>query len=133
MNTKPLPCTPVHGPTRGQEALLAPRGAKHDIDEVAPATAAKVVIYTTAYCGYCFAAKRLLDGKGVAYQQISADRRPDLRAWLIEALRQRTVPQVFINGQNIGGYTELAGLEARGELDELLAATPPVDNPALPS
>jgi glutaredoxin 3 len=94
---------------------------------------AAVVIYTTTTCGYCHAAKRLLSDKGVAYREIPVDGRPDLRRWLVEASRRHTVPQIFINGASIGGYTDLAGLEGRQALDDLLAAAPPVDNPSMPS
>jgi glutaredoxin 3 len=59
------------------------------------------------------------------------DCRPDLRQWLTQASGQHTVPQVFINGQSIGGYTETAQLAKSGELDDLLATAPSVDNPAV--
>ena len=94
---------------------------------------ASVVIYTTRYCGYCHAAKRLLDGLDVAYREIPADDRADLRNWLIDASQQHTVPQVFINGVPIGGYSELAALERSGKLPEWLAQTPPDDAEELPS
>mgnify|MGYP001564931554 CR=1 FL=1 len=61
------------------------------------------------------------------------DSRPDLRAWLAQASGQGTVPQLFINGESIGGYAETAELESSGELDRLLAVVPSVDNPALRS
>jgi glutaredoxin 3 len=94
---------------------------------------ANVVIYTTAYCGYCHAAKRLLDNKGVAYQEVACDRRPELRSWLLDATQQRTVPQIFINGESIGGFSELSALERGGRLDGKLATRPSVDNRSLPS
>ncbi len=94
---------------------------------------AKVTIYVTAYCGYCHAAKRLLHGKGVSFEEIRVDSRPDLRAWLAEVSEQRTVPQIFINGQPIGGYSELSAFEKGKQLDSMLATPPAVDNPALRS
>ncbi|MEM9694818.1 MAG: glutaredoxin domain-containing protein [Myxococcota bacterium] len=94
---------------------------------------AEVVIYTTAYCGFCHAAKRLLGSKGVDYREVPADRRPDLRSWLVEASAQSTVPQIFINGTSIGGFSELAELETGGELDPLLEQVPPVDKVDLPA
>lgn len=94
---------------------------------------AQVRIYTTRICPYCFAAKRLLDKKGVAYEEIGADGRADLRNWLIDASGQHTVPQIFINGQSIGGYDDMAELEKRKELDALLAAAPPPDLEPLPT
>jgi glutaredoxin 3 len=95
--------------------------------------AAKVTIYTTQYCGYCFAAKRLLDKKGAAYEEIRCDDRDDLRAWLESVSGQRTVPQIFINGESIGGYDELSGLHKAARLDAMLATPPSVDNPPLRS
>jgi glutaredoxin 3 len=94
---------------------------------------ADVVIYTTGYCGFCFAAKRLLDAKGVGYREVGADRRPDLRSWLVEASGQRTVPQVFVNGEAIGGFSELAQLERSGELDGKLSSPPQGDFSPPPS
>ena len=90
---------------------------------------ARVVVYTTRYCGYCHAAKRLLNAKGVSFEEIACDTRPDLRTWLRQASGQRTVPQIFINNDSIGGYSELAALESRGSLDPRLAEAP---DPALP-
>lgn len=87
-------------------------------------SSADVVVYTTRYCGFCHAAKRLLTAKGVSFEEVPCDTRPDLRAWLREASGQHTVPQVFINRESIGGYSELSSLEAAGTLDDRLAASP---------
>jgi glutaredoxin 3 len=96
-----------------------------------PAGPARVVIYTTRLCGFCFAAKRLLDKKGVAYQEVACDGRSDLRGWLQKMSGQHTVPQIFINGASIGGYSELSGLEEDGELDALLTRSPDANDPTL--
>jgi glutaredoxin 3 len=93
----------------------------------------RVIIYTTRSCGFCMAAKHLLEQKGIAYREIHADGRPDLRSWISQASGRHTVPQVFIDGSSIGGYTRLAALAASGELDELLSAAPPAEEPAFPS
>lgn len=85
---------------------------------------AEVVIYTTGYCGYCHAAKRLLAAKNIPFEEIGCDGRQDLRAWLVSVSGQRTVPQIFINGESIGGYTELAGLERSGTLDRRVEVAP---------
>jgi glutaredoxin 3 len=85
-------------------------------------TAAPVKIYVTAFCGYCRAALQLLDQKGVKYERVDVDGDHATRAWLREATGQSTVPQVFIDGRSYGGYTDIAALDRRGELDELLAA-----------
>jgi len=94
---------------------------------------ASVTVYTTDYCPYCVRAKALLAKKGVAFAEVSAEAREDLRAWLVKASGQRTVPQVFINGRAVGGFTDLCDLDRRGELDRLLASSPPEGLAALPS
>jgi len=94
---------------------------------------ADVVIYTTGICGFCHAAKRLLDQKDVEYREVRTEGRSDLRGWLVEASGQRTVPQIFINGEPIGGFSELSGLEGAGTLDDKLSAAPLVDRSPLPS
>lgn len=81
----------------------------------------KVVIYTTTYCPYCVAAKRLLERKQVEFEEVDVTSDSSLRLWLVEATGRRTVPQIFINGKPIGGYDELLSLEVAGELDVLLA------------
>jgi glutaredoxin 3 len=80
----------------------------------------KVQIYTTGWCPYCFAAKALLDGKGVAYEEIDASDSA-VRAEMIQrAHGRRTVPQIFIGDRHIGGYDDMAALERRGQLDPQL-------------
>ena len=85
---------------------------------------ADVLIYTTPYCPYCHMAKALFSRKGVAFTEVDVEERPELRRWLMDASGQRTVPQVFINGRSIGGFTELAALERAAKLDVLLADVP---------
>jgi glutaredoxin 3 len=82
---------------------------------------AKVEIYTTPFCGYCARAKSLLDGKGVAYDEMDVMMDDQTRSEMRKRARRTTVPQIFINGQHIGGSDELAALEAAGKLDPLLA------------
>lgn len=85
---------------------------------------ATVKIYTRAYCGYCDAAEDLLTEKGVTFEREDVTGKPERRRWLEQATGRRTVPQVFINGRPVGGYTDLRALDARGELDRLLAEAP---------
>ncbi len=85
---------------------------------------ATVRIYTTAYCGYCRAAERLLDRKQVAYTNTDVTRDPATRRWLVEATGRTTVPQIFINDRPVGGFDDLDALDRRGQLDALLAAAP---------
>lgn len=85
---------------------------------------AKVEIYTSPLCGFCHAAKRLLDGKGVAYEEFDVLFKPDLKKEMMQrADGRRTVPQIFIDGNGIGGCDELHALEASGELDGMLEAS----------
>jgi glutaredoxin 3 len=78
--------------------------------------AAEVTIFTTRACSYCRAAKRLLDARGIAYEEIDVSGDDAKRAWLVETTRRRTVPQIFIAGEPIGGYHELAALDRSGQL-----------------
>jgi len=81
-----------------------------------------VEIYTTPFCPYCTAAKRLLAKKGAAFTEIDVSRDAGLRATMTERAKgQRTVPQIFIGGLHVGGSDELHGLEDRRKLDPMLA------------
>ena len=86
---------------------------------------ADIEIYTTPLCPYCWRAKRLLSKKGLAFTEIDLWQESGRRAEMIERAGGRTtVPQLFIDGQAIGGSDELAALDASGELDALLGAAP---------
>ncbi|EED32160.1 glutaredoxin 3 [gamma proteobacterium NOR5-3] len=85
---------------------------------------AEVTLYSTRFCPYCVAAKRLLDAKGVKYVDIPVDGDPQLRQEMSKRAGQRTVPQIWIGDEHVGGYTDLAALEQRGLLDGLLSAAP---------
>ncbi|MCH7518751.1 MAG: glutaredoxin 3 [Candidatus Dadabacteria bacterium] len=85
----------------------------------------KVEIYTSTYCAYCYAAKALLNKKGVEFTEINLSRDPELRIKLVEKHNWRTVPIIVINENLIGGYEELVELERRGELDQLLSVEIP--------
>lgn len=81
----------------------------------------KVEIYTTTICPYCIRAKALFDKKGVSYTEINLNTEPALRDDMItRAQGRRTVPQIFINDQHIGGCDDLYALDREGKLDELL-------------
>jgi glutaredoxin 3 len=83
---------------------------------------ADVTIYTRMMCGYCMAAKRLLDQKGVAYEEHDASFSPELRREMIQRANGRsTFPQIFIGEVHVGGSDDLHALEASGKLDVLLA------------
>ena len=82
---------------------------------------AKIEIYTTMWCGYCARAKSLLEKKGAAYVEVDVMMDETKRAEMRERAKRSTVPQIFINGQHIGGSDELSALEQAGKLDPLLA------------
>ncbi len=82
---------------------------------------AKIEIYTTPFCGYCARAKGLLDRKGASYEEMDVMMDDKKRSEMRERAKRSTVPQIFINGQHIGGSDELAALEQAGRLDTLLA------------
>jgi glutaredoxin 3 len=83
---------------------------------------AKIEIYTKEWCPYCTRAKRLLEGKGAAFEEYDISMGGPQRAEMVQRANGRTtVPQVFIDGAHIGGSDDLAALESRGELDRLLA------------
>ena len=82
---------------------------------------AKIEIYTTPFCGYCARAKGLLDSKDAAYDEMDVMVDDKKRTEMRERSRRTTVPQIFINGQHIGGSDDLAALDQAGKLDALLA------------
>jgi glutaredoxin 3 len=84
-----------------------------------------IIVYTTPFCGYCYAAKRLLSSKGADFTEVNVMLDRDRRAEMIErSSGRRTVPQIFIGDRHIGGYDDLSALDSSGELDELLALNP---------
>ncbi len=85
--------------------------------------AAEVKIYTRQWCGYCTAAERLLKNKGVTFENIDCTSDNAKRKWLVEVTGRTTVPQIFIDGQAVGGYDDLSALDRTGKLDQLLAGT----------
>lgn len=82
----------------------------------------KVVLYGTRTCPYCVAARRLLQGKGVEYKDISVDGQPQARAELRERSGRHTVPQIWVGETHVGGFDDLQRLHMTGELDKLLNA-----------
>jgi len=81
----------------------------------------KIEIYTTLFCPFCIRAKQLLDAKGVMYYETDVTTRLSLREAMTERAGGRTsVPQIFIDGQHIGGCNDLLALERLGQLDRLL-------------
>lgn len=80
----------------------------------------RVQIYTSSYCGYCTAAKALLDDKGIDYEEINISQDREQKRKVMEEFNWRTVPIIVINDRLIGGYRELKTLEIQHKLDDLL-------------
>jgi glutaredoxin 3 len=84
---------------------------------------AKIEIYSSPFCGFCHAAKRLLNQKGAEFTEIDVMKEPQRRAEMVSRSGGgRTVPQIFIDGIHVGGSDELHALDRRGGLDPMLNA-----------
>jgi len=83
---------------------------------------ARVRMYSTGFCGYCQRAEALLKARGVQdIEKLRVDQDPGLLAEMVQKTGRRTVPQVFINDQHVGGYDDLAEIDRKGSLRDLLA------------
>ncbi len=81
---------------------------------------AKVEIYATSFCRHCMDARDFLQAKGIEYEEYLLDLMPLEKDVMIERCGQKSIPQIFINGQHIGGLTDLKELDSSGKLDKLL-------------
>ena len=82
---------------------------------------AQIEIYTSPLCGYCHAAKRLLNAKKAPFVEINVMANPAKRQQMMSRANGRhTVPQIFINGQHIGGFDDMNAMDRAGKLDPLL-------------
>ena len=84
-----------------------------------------IVIYSTAMCPYCVRAKMLLQRKGMRWEEKRIDLDHELADEMLKRSRRRTVPQIFIDDHHVGGYDDMAELDAMGQLDPLLGLAPP--------
>ena len=82
--------------------------------------AVPVVVYSTTICPYCVRAKQLHKQKGVDYEDINLDKRPELRNDVMKRSGRRTVPQIWVGETHVGGFDELWALDRAGKLDPLL-------------
>lgn len=86
---------------------------------------AKIVMYCTEVCPYCVRAEQLLQRKGIKeIEKIRIDLHPEMREVMIQKTNRRTVPQIFINDEHVGGYDDMAALDRAGKLDPMLANNP---------
>lgn len=83
---------------------------------------ARIIVYSSPFCGYCGAAKRLLTKKGYGFEEIDVLFEPARRDEMVRLSGRQTIPQIFIDGAHVGGYDDLRALDQRGELDRLMAA-----------
>ncbi|MCW8889027.1 MAG: glutaredoxin 3 [Sedimenticola sp.] len=84
----------------------------------------KVVMYTTAICPYCLRAKQLLSRKGVTFEELRIEGDRERMRQMIQRSQRNTVPQIFIDDFHVGGYDDMAEMDAMGELDPLLGLEP---------
>jgi glutaredoxin 3 len=82
-----------------------------------------VVMYTTAICPYCVAAKNFLKSRGASYSELRIDTDSNARAEMMSKTKRTSVPQIFINGTHVGGYDDMVALDRAGGLKPLLEAT----------
>lgn len=81
-----------------------------------------VIVYSSDYCPYCSRAKHLLQSKGVDFEEIKVDGKPQLRAEMTQKAGRTSVPQIWIGASHVGGCDDLYALERAGKLDALLKA-----------
>jgi glutaredoxin 3 len=85
---------------------------------------AEVVMYSSAICPYCVAAKNLLKQRGVEWREVRVDLDPVARTEMLERARRTSVPQIFINGTHVGGFDDMVALDRAGGLAPLLESAP---------
>jgi glutaredoxin 3 len=85
------------------------------------AAAPDVVLYTTAWCGYCARARRLFADKGVPFTEIDVESVDGARAEMQARSGRTSVPQIFVGGRHLGGFDDTKALDEKGQLDPLLA------------
>ena len=81
----------------------------------------KIIIYTTSFCPYCVAAKRMLKKKGAKFTEIDVSRGNKRSEMIKISNGKSTVPQIFIGDRHVGGFDDLSELDAMDQLDPLLA------------
>lgn len=81
----------------------------------------QVVLYGTRFCPFCIQARRLLNNKGIEFEDIPLDSDPQLRSAVMDRSSRHTVPQIWIGDDHLGGFTELRDLDMQGGLDSLIS------------
>ncbi len=80
-----------------------------------------VILYSADWCPFCTRAKALLTSREIPFEEVNVDRVPGFREKLVEMSGRRTVPQIFVGGEPIGGYDDLVALDRNGELLALVS------------
>ena len=83
---------------------------------------ANVKLYSADWCPFCIRAKKLLESKNIKFEEFNVDETPGMREEIVAKTGQKTIPQIFINDEFIGGFTELAALDDKGELESLVGS-----------
>jgi len=83
-----------------------------------------IVIYSSAVCPYCIAAKNFLKARGLDYRELRIDLDLDARRDMLEKAKRTSVPQIFVNGAHIGGFDDMVALDRAGNFTPLLEQTP---------
>jgi glutaredoxin 3 len=85
---------------------------------------AEVVMYSSAICPYCVAAKNFLKQRGVEWREVRVDLDPVARSEMLERAKRTSVPQIFINGTHVGGFDDMVALDRAGHFQPLLEQSP---------
>lgn len=93
-----------------------------DSDTVNSETGSGIVMYESDWCGFCRAARRLIESKGWTYESRNVDGNAALRAQMQERSGRTSVPQIYFGDRHIGGFDDMAALESAGELDDAFAS-----------
>ncbi|MDH5611477.1 MAG: glutaredoxin 3 [Gammaproteobacteria bacterium] len=80
----------------------------------------EITVYSSKFCGYCVAAERLLQNKGLEYKLIKVDEDPTKYEYMVKITGRRTVPQIFIGDHHVGGFDDLSAANQSGELKKIL-------------
>ena len=89
--------------------------------DTSPATKPEIILYTTAICPYCVAAKNFLKSKGLAWTEVRIDTDPVAREAMVAKARRTSVPQIFVGDVHVGGYDDMMALHRAGRFEPLLA------------
>jgi glutaredoxin 3 len=81
---------------------------------------AKVTLYSADWCPFCVRAKRLLEGKNIAFDEVNVDHEPGKREEMVAKTGHKTIPMIFIGEKFIGGFSELSAMNEKGELDSMI-------------